>query len=146
MARFLGYFSVPLCSVVCSASTAYISLCRGLKYLPKVRYIISNHPNVVRFLIFETLCLGKAKTLTYVWTKFQKNERHLSLVTHSFTKLPQNMCLINTQILVYWHARCNCKLRKALWFYWVFWVFSYIIYEYSCLNFHRLCVWFMYTF
>ena len=37
-------------SSICSASTAYTSLCRGLKYLLKVRYIISNHPNVARFL------------------------------------------------------------------------------------------------
>ena len=34
-----------LCSVVCSASAAYTSLCRGLKYLV--------NPNVARFLIFD---------------------------------------------------------------------------------------------
>ena len=65
-----------------------------------------------------------------------KNERHLSLVAHSFTKLSQNVCLINTHILIYWHARCDCKLWKLLWFYCVFfWVFSYIIDEYSCLKY-----------
>ena len=56
-----------LWSVVCSASAVYVSLCRGLKYLLKVRHIIRNYPNVARFFIFETLCLGRAKTLTYVW-------------------------------------------------------------------------------
>ena len=54
-------------SSVCSASTAYTGLCRGQKnLLKKVRYIIPNYPNVARFLIFVTLCLGRAKTLTYV--------------------------------------------------------------------------------
>ena len=60
------------CRSVCHASTAYTSVCRGLKYLLKVRYIILNYPNVARFLIFETLCLRRAKTLTYVWKKFTK--------------------------------------------------------------------------
>ena len=72
-----------LSSVVCSASPAYTGLCRGLKYLLKVRYIILNDPNVARFLIFETLCWGRAKTLTYVWTFFHKNEH----ITHSFIEL-----------------------------------------------------------
>ena len=57
---------VVVVGVLCSASTAYTGLCRGLKYLLKVRYIIPNHPNVVRFLISETLFLSRAKTLTYV--------------------------------------------------------------------------------
>ena len=70
-------------------------------YLLKVRYIIRNHPNLTRFLIFETLCLGRAKTLTYVWKKYHKNEWHLSLVIHSFTKVSQIVCLINLNILVY---------------------------------------------
>ena len=61
-----GILSVICRLSVCRASTAYNSLCRGLKYLLKVSYIILNYPNVTRFLIFETLCLGRAKTLTYV--------------------------------------------------------------------------------
>ena len=40
--------------VVCSASTAYTGLCKGLKYLLKVRYIILDSSNVVGFLIFKT--------------------------------------------------------------------------------------------
>ena len=35
-------------------------------YLLKVGYIMSKYPNVARFLILETLCLGRSKTLTYV--------------------------------------------------------------------------------
>ena len=41
--------------------------------------------------------------------KYHKYERQLCLETHNFTKLLQNMCLINTHILVYRYARCNCK-------------------------------------
>ena len=40
---------------ICSASIAYTILCRGLKYLLKVPYIILDYPNVSRFLIFGTL-------------------------------------------------------------------------------------------
>ena len=86
-------------------------------------------------MIFEIFCLGRSKKLPYVCKKYHKNERHLSLVTHSVTKLSQNMCLINTHILVYWHDRCDYKLWNAPWFYCVFWVFSYIIDEHSCLKY-----------
>ena len=95
---------VVVVGVLCSASTAYTGLFRGLKYLLKVRYIIPNHPNVARFLIFETffeqsknigLCLNLSE-------KYIKNFKgHLSLVKHSFTKLSNNVCLINTHILIH---------------------------------------------
>ena len=49
-----------------STTTAYISLCRNLKYLQKVPCIILNYFNVARFLIFETLYLSSLKTLLYV--------------------------------------------------------------------------------
>ena len=52
--------------VVCSASAANTSLCRGLKYLLKVPYNIQKYPNLAGILIFETLCLGRSKTLPYV--------------------------------------------------------------------------------
>ena len=55
-------------------------------------------------------------TLPYIW----KNERHLCLVIYTFTKLLQNGCLINIHILMYWYARCNCKLWKVPWFYCIF--------------------------
>ena len=47
--------SVRRLSSVCSAFTAYSSLCRDLKYLLKVPYVILNCPNVAVFLIFKTL-------------------------------------------------------------------------------------------
>ena len=53
---------------------------------------------------------------TYVWKIHHRNERQLS----------QNVCLINTHILIYWHSRCDCKLWNAFWFYCVLWLFSYI--------------------
>ena len=51
--------------VVCSASTAYTSLYRGLKYLLEIPYFIQDYLEVVGFLNFETLCLGRSKTLPY---------------------------------------------------------------------------------
>ena len=50
---------------------------------------------------------------------------------YSFSKLSQNACLINTQIMVYQHVRCDCKLWNAPLCYWVF---SYIIDEHACLK------------
>ena len=41
-------------------------------------------------------------------------------IVHIFTKLSQNVYLINKHILIYWHARCNCKLWNAILFYCVF--------------------------
>ena len=65
----------------------------------------------------------------------EKNERHLSLVTHSFSRLSQSVCLINTHILIYCHARYICKLWKVFDFITFFGYFSYIIDEYSCLKY-----------
>ena len=59
------------------------------------------------------------------------------------------MCLINTHILIYRYVRCDCKLRNAFRFYFVLCVFTYIIDVWSIVskpNFHRLCIWLMYTF
>ena len=70
----------------------------------------------------------------YVRKIHHKYERHLRLVAHSFTKLSQNVCLINIHILIYWHAGCDCKLWNALWFYCDFCVFQNIIDDHSFLN------------
>ena len=98
-------------------------------------YIIQDYPNMTGFLIFETLCLGRSKTLSYVWKKYHKNERHLCLVRHSYIKFSQNKCLNNTNILTYLYASSNCKLWNALAFIAFFWVFSYIIDDHSCLDY-----------
>ena len=88
----------------------YTSLCRGLTYSQKVRYIIVVYPLRARFLIFETVLLGRSATLPYVWKIHHKNEWHLCLVAYIFTKLSQNVYLINTHILIYRQVRYDCKL------------------------------------
>ena len=67
---------------VSRASTIYISLCKGLKYLLKIPYFIKNYSKGAGFLNFEALCLGRSKTLPYVSKKYHKNKRHLCLVTY----------------------------------------------------------------
>ena len=49
-------------------------------------------------------------------------------------KLSQNMCIVNTHILIYWYVRCDCKLWSSIWFYCIFCVFSKIFDEHSCLK------------
>ena len=44
--KYLSVGNFGILFVVCSAYTAYTSLCRGLKYFLKVRYFIINYPNV----------------------------------------------------------------------------------------------------
>ena len=44
------------------------------------------------------------------------------------------MSKIDRNIQIYRHARYDCKLWNAIWFYSVFWAFSYIIIDHSCLN------------
>ena len=61
--------------------------------------------------------MGTSAILPYVWIVHHKNRRHFHLVAHSFTKLSHNVSLISIQILKNWHAWCNLKLWKALWFY-----------------------------
>ena len=104
----------------CALAPAYASLCRGLEYLVKIRYIILANYNGARFFIFETVSLGRTATLSYVWKIHHKNWRHLRLIAHRFTKLSHNVCLVNTHNLIYRYARCDCKLRNVLWFYCVF--------------------------
>ena len=45
--------------VVCNASAAYTRLCKGLKYLLKVRYIILNYPD----FDFRDSLFGKGKNI-----------------------------------------------------------------------------------
>ena len=41
-------------------------------------------------------------------------DEHSCLKYFIFTKLSQIMCLINAHILVYQHAKCDCKLWEVL--------------------------------
>ena len=63
-----------------NASAAYTSICRGLQYLLKYR-ILSK-----MILTWPEFCFSR---LYVVQKKYHKSERHLCLVSHSFTKLSQ---------------------------------------------------------
>ena len=72
-----------LSSVVCVLAPAYTSLCIGLKYLPKVMYIILFDPLWASFFIFESVFVGRSATLPYVWKYITKTSticvwKHLS--------------------------------------------------------------------
>ena len=96
------------------------SLCRDLEYLLKIPYSIQDHHNVAEFLILLGYFFGQVDNTALCLKKYRKNEWHLCLVAHIFTKHSQNVCLINTHILICQHGRCDCKLWNAL----LFWVFS----------------------
>ena len=67
----VGNFGILSVVVVCSASTAYTSLCRGLKYLLKIIYIILVYPNVARFLNFLDSLLRQSKEISQKLTAFE---------------------------------------------------------------------------
>ena len=102
---------------VCVLVSAYTSLCRGLKYLINIRYIILVDSNGARFLIFKTVFLGRSATLSYMSENTSQKWVAFAFVsTYLQHKLSQNMCLINTHILIYWHVRCDCKLSNVLFY------------------------------
>ena len=72
------------------------------------------------------------------WRILYKIDEYSCLKWSIFTKLPQIVCLINTHILICWNARCNYKLRKALWFDCFFWKFQCLI-RHSSSNFLKIC-------
>ena len=72
---------------------------------------------------------GDVENIALRLKKCHKNEQHLCYVTHIFTKLSQNVCLINTHILIYCNAICNCKL----------WVFSIFIHCWQTFMSELLC-------
>ena len=61
-----------LFSSVCVLAPTYTSLCRGLEYLLKVRYIILVYPNGAGFLIFNSVFCCMIGTLPYVWKYITK--------------------------------------------------------------------------
>ena len=100
-------------------------------------------------MIFETLCLGRSKLLSYVckntqkWTAFVFGNIYLHKI---FTKL----CLINMHIFIYSNTICNCKLWQVPWFYFVLEYFHtttiHVWIDLSPPNFHRVYVWLIYIF
>ena len=97
----ISKFCLSSSSVVCSASTTYTSLCRDLKYLLKVGYILVVYLNVASFFDFRDPSFGQVENIALCLNKYHKNERHLCLVTNSFTRLSQNVCLISTHLFIY---------------------------------------------
>ena len=95
----------------------------------------------IDILIFETVFWTNRQRV--VLKKNRKNQRHLCLATHIFTKLSQNVYLINTHILEYRHDRLDCKLWNAHWFYCLFCIF---IHKWRLFVSEVLCIWVMYLF
>ena len=64
--KCLSVGNARILSVVCEQSPAFPSICRGLEYLLKVRYIILVVPNVAGFLISNTVFLLHDGNTAYV--------------------------------------------------------------------------------
>ena len=116
---------------VCSVSTAYTSLCRGLECLIKVWYIILVYPNVAEFSISNTVFCCRMEMehpliICVFWAFSYNIDDHSCLNCCTFIKHSQIMYVINVHILVCQHAKWDCMLLKFLWFDCVFWEFSYI--------------------
>ena len=75
--------------------------------------------------------------IEFFWVFSYITNNHSCLKHCIITKLSRIVCLINTYILIYWHARCSHKLRKALWFNWFFRNFNvwYVILHQTFINF-----------
>ena len=93
---------------------AYTSFCSGLEYLLKIRDIILVDSNVTWFLISSVFWAG--------WQNCLLSEK----ISQKYTTFLSNVCLINTHILIYQHARCNSMLWNSLWFYTVFFDYFYM--------------------
>ena len=53
--------------------------------------------------------------------------KNITKILHIFTKLSQNVCIINVHILIYRHASCGCKLWRAHCLYHIFFFFQIIV-------------------
>ena len=79
-------------------------------------------------------------------TKYHKNERHLSFITHSLTKLSQNECLFNTHIYYIGMPDVTASSGRSFDFIAFFGYFHTLLTSIhvqsivSSPNFHRLCV------
>ena len=103
-------------------------------------YLFSNNFGILSVVVscyslvkFLLLFLGQCGNTAICLKKYHKNVWLLTLI---FTKLPHNVCLINTHILIDRYAWCNCKLWKALWFLRLFYrIFVHIIVDHSYLKY-----------
>ena len=127
---------LPVGVVVCVLAPAYTSLCRGLEYWQKVRYIIVVDPNGAAFLIVGTIFLGRTATLPYVWKTISQKWAPFAIGSTSlhqtFTEYVSNQ-YTHFDILI-----CQMRLQvmeQLLILLCIFWVFSYIIDKHSCLKY-----------
>ena len=112
-----------------------INIFRILKYLLKIYCIIL----IIKILYdtdfrFSRLFFGQVSNTAICLKKCHKNEWHLRFITHIYTKLSQNLCLIinthNFDISI-----CHMWLQvmeRPLILLRFFWIFSYIIID-DCL-------------
>ena len=61
-------------------------------------------------------------------------DEYSCLKCYIFTKISQIVYLIDVQILVYQHTKCDCWLWKVFWFNCVFWGISKHYFDYSYLD------------
>ena len=113
--------------------SAYTSLFIGLEYLLIYGNIIQFDPNVDEFLIFESVFLYRTATLPYVWIKSQKwtafalgntylHQTFKECVSNQYTRF----YILKCQMWLHVMERPLILLRFS--------VFSYLIYDYSCLK------------
>ena len=64
--------------------------------------------------------------------KYHKNKRHSCIILNIITKILQNVCLINTHVLMYWQVRCDRKL----WYAPRFWCFfkEFLLYIHASIH------------
>ena len=87
-----------LWSVASLEAISLYSLCRGLKFLLKVPYIVQDYFKVDKFLFFESLCLGRKyclisekkisqKLTAFVFGKTQLHQTSKKCVSNQWTHL-----------------------------------------------------------
>ena len=89
-----------------SSSSSVVRLQRTSAYVEARNFLVD--PNGIEFFYFQHGFLG--------WKHCpmsEKNEWHLRLEVHIITQLLQNEFSVNTHILMYQNARCDCKLLSG---------------------------------
>ena len=92
-------------SFVFSASTAYTSLCRGLKYILKISYFIQNHSNKGRIFDFLDSLFGQDENIALClkkksqkWKAFVLDNTNLH---QTFTDYVSNQCTHQGNLIRY---------------------------------------------
>ena len=110
-----------LSSSVYRASTAYTSICRGLKYLLKIRNIILIYTNVCPDFWFSKLFILAGR-------------KHYPMSKNNITKMNDYVSDFNVHILVCRHARSDCRLWNVLQFDCVFGNFHKLLHVWNVIT------------